>query len=37
MEEVPNFVMKVVEYILHHITDLDNWGLTNVSRLFNLT
>ena len=34
----------MVEHILHHITDIglhftdiDNWGLTNASRLFNLT
>ena len=44
MEEVPNPVMEVVEHIIHHITDIclqfidiDNWGLTNASRLFNLT
>ena len=44
MEGVPNHVMEVVEHILHHITDIglhftdiDNWGLTNASRLFNLT
>ena len=44
MEEVPNPIMEVVENILHHITDIglnftdiDNWGLTNDSRLFNLT
>jgi len=44
MEGVPNPVMEVVEHILHHITDIglhftdiDNWGLTNSSRLFDLT
>ena len=44
MEGVPNPVMEVVEHVLHHITDIglhftdiDNWGLTNTSRLFNLT
>ena len=44
MEEVTNPVMEVVEHIIHHITDIflqftdiDNWGLTNASRLFNLT
>ena len=44
MEGVPNPVMEVVEHILHHITDIgfhftdiDNWGLTNSSRLFSLT
>ena len=44
MEGVSNPVMEVVEHILHHITDIglhftdiDNWGLTNSSMLFNLT
>ena len=44
MEEVPNPFMEVVEHIIHHITyiclqftDIDNWGLTNASRFFNLS
>ncbi len=44
IENVPNPVTEVVEHILHHITDIGlhftdigNWGLTNASRLFNLT
>ena len=36
MKKVPNFLIEVVEFILHQITAIDNWGLTNASRLFNL-
>ena len=44
MEGVPDPVMEVVEHILHHLTDIGlhytypaDWGLTNSSRLYNVT
>ena len=42
MNEIPNTVMEVVItyfilYIVFHFTYINNWGLTNASRLFSLT
>ena len=44
MAGVPNPVMEIVEHILHHLTDvglhytfIQDWGLTNSSRLYTVT
>ena len=44
MENIPNQVMEVVEHILHHVTDVgfhytfpEEWGLSSLSRLYEVT